>query len=308
MTSFIFPGQGSQYLAMAKDFNDNFKIASQTFEEIEDYTSMNIRDIIFNDNSNKLDITEFTQICIFSASYTIFKTLITENKIEIENSNIMLGHSLGEYTALACSNKINLKDCSLILKKRGKLMNNAVPPNVSGMAALIGKDANYIQKVIDRNNLNLEIANDNSQIQIVISGNLNDIKDSKELFIKNDVKKFILLNVSAAFHSKYMLDAQNELSKMIENLSFNQNNIKIISNYNAEVYNDSKLIKKNLQLQMANKVEWTKSIKKLESIGAMNLIEIGPNKVLSGLIRRISNKFDIISINKVSDIDLYDPK
>tara|TARA_B100000925_G_C21989850_1_gene466283 strand:- start:1355 stop:2017 length:663 start_codon:yes stop_codon:yes gene_type:complete len=220
----------------------------------------------------------------------------------------MLGHSLGEYTALACSNKISLKDCSLILKKRGKLMNNAVPPNVSGMAALIGKDATFIQKIIDRNNLNLEIANDNSQIQIVISGNLNEIKDSKELFLKNDIKKFIILNVSAAFHSNYMLDAQKELSIEIENLNFNQNNIKIISNYDAEVYNDYKLIKKNLQLQMANKVEWTKSIKKLESIGAMNLIEIGPNKVLSGLIRRISNRFDIISINKISDIDLYDPK
>ena len=130
----------------------------------------------------------------------------------------MMGHSLGEYTALACSNKISLKDCSLIIKKRGELMNNAVTPNETGMAALIGKDSNYIQKIIDDNNLNLEIANDNSNMQIVISGKIDEINKSKEIFLNNNIKKFVELNVSAAFHSKYMIKAQKEIkSKEIEN-------------------------------------------------------------------------------------------
>ena len=215
----------------------------------------------------------------------------------------MMGHSLGEYTALACSNKINLKDSSLILKKRGDLMSNAIAPNETGMAALIGKGSDEIKKIIDNNNLDLEIANDNSEIQIVISGNINDLNNSKKIFLKNEVKKFVLLNVSAAFHSKFMLNAQKELSKEIEKLTFNENNIYIISNYDAKMYKENMLIKKNLQNQMANKVNWTNSIKKLEETGVKKIIEIGPGKVLSGLIKRISNNFDIVSINNISDLN-----
>ena len=302
MTTIVFPGQGSQSLGMAKDFNDNFDISRLTFEEIEDYTKIDIRKIIFHNERNRLDLTQFTQICIFASSYVIYKTFLQESKFNKNNVKIMMGHSLGEYTALTCSNKLNLKECSLILKKRGELMNNAVEPNISGMAALIGKDANSIQNIIDENNLNLQIANDNSPMQIVISGKKKDIINSKDLFEKNNVKKFINLNVSAAFHSKYMLHAQDELSKEIDKLNFSENEVKIISNYDANIYNDNLNIKKNLQRQMANKVNWTESIKKLEELGEKKIIEIGPNKVLSGLINRISKKFDITSINQISDL------
>ena len=302
MTTVVFPGQGSQSLGMAKDFNDNFDISRQTFEEIEDYTKIDIRKIIFYNETNRLDLTQFTQICIFASSYVIYKTFLLESKFNKNNVKIMMGHSLGEYTALTCSNKLNLKECSLILKKRGELMNNATEPNLTGMAALIGKDANFIQNIIDENKLNLQIANDNSPMQIVISGKKEDIINSKDLFEKNNVKKFINLNVSAAFHSKYMLQAQDELSKEIDKLNFSENEVKIISNYDANIYNDNLNIKKNLQRQMANKVNWTESIKKLEELGEKKIIEIGPNKVLSGLINRISKKFDITSINQISDL------
>ena len=182
-------------------------------------------------------------------------------------------------------------------------MSNAVPPNQTGMAALIGKDSNQIQSIIDKNNLDLEIANDNSTMQIVISGSKDSIIKSKEIFLDNSIKRFVELNVSAAFHSKFMVEAQNELSKEIEKLNFIENKIKIISNYDADVHNTTILIKKNLKNQMANKVNWTKSIKKLEELGEKNIIEIGPNKVLSGLIIRISKNFDIKSINQISDIN-----
>ena len=213
MTSLVFPGQGSQYVGMAKDFFDNFIIARQTFEEIEDYSGIEIKKIIFDNEHNKLNLTQFTQISIFAASYVIFKTYLSESNLKIDNFKVMMGHSLGEYTALACSNKISLKDCCLILKKRGELMNNAVAPNESGMAALIGKDSNYVKKIIKDNGLNLEIANDNSPIQIVISGMKNEIIKHKDLFLKYGIKKYVLLNVSAAFHSKIMLHAQKILSQ-----------------------------------------------------------------------------------------------
>ena len=302
MTSIVFPGQGSQTAGMVKDFYDNFKIAKLIFEEIEDYTKIDLKKIIFDNVDNKLNLTQFTQISIFAASYTIFKVYCSETNIDRTAINVMMGHSLGEYTALACSDRISLKDCSLILKKRGELMNNAVPPNQTGMAALIGNDADSVQNIIDKNSLDLEIANDNSNIQIVISGNIDEIKKSEKIFLNNGIKKFVILNVSAAFHSKYMLEAQKELSNDIENLIFKDNKIKIISNYDANIHSDSKTIKKNLQNQMANKVNWTQSIKKLEDIGEISIIEIGPNKVLSGLIKRISNNFDINSINSISDI------
>ncbi len=302
MTTVIFPGQGSQFIGMGKDFNDNFDSARQVFEEIEDYSSINIREIIFDNKDNKLDLTQYTQICIFATSYAIFQTYIRENQINVENVNIMMGHSLGEYTALACSNKINLKDCSLILKKRGELMNSAVNPNESGMVALIGKDSDSVQKIITDNKLNLEIANDNSPMQIVISGSKDELIKSKNFFLNNNIKKFINLNVSAAFHSNFMLNAQNKLNIDIEKLNFLENEIKIISNYDANLHRDTSLIKKNLQNQMANKVNWTKSVKKLNEIGEKKIIEIGPNKVLSGLINRISKNFDINSINNISDL------
>ncbi len=302
MTSIVFPGQGSQTVGMVRDFYDNFKIAKLIFEEIEDYTKIDLKNIIFENVDNKLNLTQFTQISIFAASYTIYKVYFSETEINNSNINVMLGHSLGEYTALACSNRISLKDACLILKKRGELMNNAVIPNKTGMAALIGKESDLIQNIIDKNNLNIEIANDNSNIQIVISGNIDELKKSEKIFLNNGIKKFVILNVSAAFHSKYMLEAQKELSNDIENLMLKDNEIKIISNYDANVHSDNKTIKKNLQNQMANRVNWTQSIKKLDEIGEKTIIEIGPNKILSGLIKRISNNFDIISINKISDV------
>ena len=302
MTTIVFPGQGSQKIGMGRDFNDNFDIAKRAYEEIEDYCQINLRKIIFENEDSKLDLTQFTQISIFATSYVIFKTYLNETDLKLNNINVMMGHSLGEYSALACSNKISLKECSIILKKRGELMNNAVIEVDTGMVALIGKDSNYVQKIIDDNNLEIEIANDNSPMQIVISGKKNDIVNSNEIFIKNGIKKFINLNVSAAFHSHFMLGAQDELSDEIENLNFVENDVKIISNYDANIYKDSSLIKNNLQKQMANKVNWTQSVVKLEEVGEKKIIEIGPNKVLSGLINRISKNFDIVSLNKISDL------
>ncbi len=302
MTSIVFPGQGSQFLGMAKDFHDNFDLAKKIFEEIEDYSKIDLRKIIFEDKEKKLNITRFTQICIFACSYVIFKISLQESDISFNDIKVMMGHSLGEYTALACSNKISLKDCSIILKNRGELMNSAIKPNETGMAALIGGDSNYVQQIIEENDLNLEIANDNSPIQIVISGKKEEIEKNKNVFLSSKIKKFIELNVSAAFHSKYMFQAQQKLSEEINLLKFFENEIKIISNYDAQAYKDTTSIKKNLQHQMANKVNWTQSVIKLEEMGENKIIEIGPNKVLSGLINRISRNFDIKSINQISDL------
>ena len=139
-------------------------------------------------------------------------------------------------------------------------------------------------------------------MQIVISGAKKELNKSKDIFINNGIKKFVPLNVSAAFHSKFMLKAQEKLNLDIDILNFSENKIRIISNYDANVYSDNAFIKKNLQFQMANKVRWSESIKKLEEIEEKNIIEIGPGKVLSGLINRISKNFNIKSINEIGDL------
>lgn len=302
MTAFIFPGQGSQSLEMAKDFHDNFTISKNIFEEIEDYTEINIRRIIFDNFDNLINITSFTQICIFASSIAIFKALEEENIINVSQDDIMLGHSLGEYTALACSNKFSLKDCSIVLKERGNLMNNAVKVNTSGMAALIGLNANEIENIIQNNGIDLEIANDNSQIQVVVSGKKDELKKSEIIFKNNGVKKFVLLNVSAAFHSKLMKNAEIKLIEEIEKIDIYQNSIGIISNYSSNLSNNNIEILNSLKKQMSNRVNWTKSIILLEKIGQKKIIEVGPGKVLSGLVKRISTNFDIKSYTKVSDL------
>ena len=150
--------------------------------------------------------------------------------------------------------------------------------------------------------MKLQIANDNSPIQVVLSGNIKEIQNSKTIFLDNDIKRYIILNVSAAFHSNYMTEAQSILSSEIEKLDFIENKIQIISNYTAEISNDNGNIKAALKMQMANKVRWTESIRALENSGENKILEIGPNKILSGLIKRISNNFDIKSIDKMSEL------
>ena len=305
MSAIVFPGQGSQYLSMAMDFNDCFTISKHIFSEIEDFTEIKIRKIISENQQDKLSQTNITQIAIFSASTVIFKTLINQIGFEIIKPEIVLGHSLGEYSALVANNSLKLSDAAKLIKLRGELMHSAIEPNTSGMAAIIGKNANEIYDIITKNNLDLVIANDNSPMQVVVSGLLKNINDSESVFVKNGVKRYVKLNVSAAFHSKYMEEPQNKLIEEIKKISFFPSDIPIISNYDACINSNIDDIINSLKNQMANKVKWTESIKKLEETKISDIIEIGPGKVLSALILRITKKFDIKSIDKIKDLEKF---
>ena len=306
MTAIVFPGQGSQYLNMSMDFNDNFDVAKKVFQEIEDSTQINIRKIIAENPSDNLNQTKYTQISIFSASMAIYKSLLNEVGNEIIKPNFFLGHSLGEYSALAAGNFINIADASILIKKRGELMHSSIKPNVSGMAAIIGKNADFIDDLIKKNNLKLVIANDNSPMQVVVSGLIEDIISSERLFSENGVKRYVKLNVSAAFHSNFMNDAQRELINVIDKINFKNSNLPIISNYDSKINSNIESIIFALKNQMANRVRWTESIIKLEETDTTQIIEIGPGKVLSGLIARITKKFDIKSIDKIEDLKKFD--
>ena len=282
MTAIIFPGQGSQYLGMSMDFNENFDVAKKVFQEIEDSTKISIRKIISENPLDKLNQTNYTQISIFSASIAIYKSLLNEFGIEVIKPKIFLGHSLGEYSALVAGNFINIADASILIKKRGELMHSSIEPNVSGMAAIIGKNADFIDDVIKKNNLQIVIANDNSPTQVVVSGLIKDINNSEQTFSENGVKRYVKLNVSAAFHSNFMNDAQSKLINEIDKINFKNTNLPIISNYDSNINSNIDSIIYSLKKQMASKVKWTDCIKKLEKTDTTKIIEIGPGKVLSG--------------------------
>ena len=184
-------------------------------------------------------------------------------------------------------------------------MHSSIEPNVSGMAAIIGKNADFIDDVINKNNLKIVIANDNSPMQVVVSGLIDDINSSEQVFSKNGIKRYVKLNVSAAFHSNFMNDAQNKLINEIDNINFKKSNSPIISNYDSTININIESIIYALKNQMANRVRWTDSIKKLEETNTKQIIEIGPGKVLSGLVSRISKKFDIKSIDKIEDLKKF---
>jgi [acyl-carrier-protein] S-malonyltransferase len=302
MTAIIFPGQGSQYVNMSMDFNENFDVARRVFQEIEDSTNINIRKIIIENPLDNLNQTNYTQISIFSASMAIYKSLLSEFGNEIIKPNILLGHSLGEYSALVAGNLISITDASKLIKIRGELMHSSIEPNVSGMAAIIGKNADFIDDLIDKNNLKIVIANDNSPMQVVVSGLIDDINSSEQVFSENGVKRYVKLNVSAAFHSNFMNEAQSKLINEIDKINFKNTNLPIISNYDSKINSQKDTIIYALKNQMANRVRWTDSIKKLEETDTSQIIEIGPGKVLSGLITRITKKFDIKSIDNIQDL------
>ena len=306
MTAIVFPGQGSQYVGMSMDFNENFDVARSVFQEIEDSSNINIRKIISENPSDTLNQTNYTQITIFAASIAIYKTILSEFGLEILKPGIFLGHSLGEYSALVAGNFLSITDASILIKKRGELMHSSIEPNISGMAAVIGKNADFIDDVIKKNNLQIVIANDNSPMQVVVSGLIDDISSSEKIFSENGIKRYVKLNVSAAFHSSLMEDAQDKLINEIDKVAFKNSNLPIISNYDSKINSNIDTLTNALKYQMANRVKWTDSIKRLAETDTTQIIEIGPGKILSGLISRITKKFDIKSIDKIEDLKKFD--
>ena len=304
MTTLVFPGQGSQYLGMAKDFYENFEEARNVFELVEDCTHIKVKDIIFTNSSNFLNITKYTQICIFTASMAIFRVFKKVFKdTHFANINFVLGHSLGEYSALTASKSISIKNCAMLLKIRGELMQNAYPENESGMAAVIGLNCDIVEKIIKSNLIDIEVANDNAPGQVVISGIIENIKKTEDILIKNGAKKIVYLNVSAAFHSKIMKIAENKMKDHLSKINFCDSIYPIISNYSAKANQDKIVIFEQLSKQMSNKVKWLESINLLESKQEKNIVEIGPGKVLTSIIKRISKSFNLYNLNEINDIE-----
>tara|TARA_B100001027_G_C16254487_1_gene326192 strand:- start:298 stop:1224 length:927 start_codon:yes stop_codon:yes gene_type:complete len=301
MFSVVFPGQGSQKIGMAKELFDKFELVKNLFKEADEILNSSISKIIFEGPENQLNLTENTQPAIFLTSYSIYKVAQKEFGLDLKKAQFIAGHSLGEYSALCCYEALDFEETIKILKMRGKSMQEALPPNEGGMLAVLGTGIKIIEDIINNKHNDCFIANDNSPQQIVISG----LKKNLDLLIddldKSKIKN-IRLNVSAPFHCNLMNSATESMREKINNLNIKEIKIPIISNFTAKPSVSSDEIKKLLISQIEGRVRWLESVDFMINGGTKKFIEIGPGKVLSGLIKRTNKNVRVISINNEIDI------
>jgi [acyl-carrier-protein] S-malonyltransferase len=304
MFSVIFPGQGSQIVGMGKDFYNKYDFVKKQFQEADDTLGFSLSKLILEGPKSELDLTINTQPAIFLISYSIFSIVKKEFNIDLHKAKYFAGHSLGEYSALSCAGYLSFSDTIKILKIRGDAMQNSLPNGEGGMVAVLGVKIEIIEKIIknDFKEKNLiQIANDNSEGQIVVSGKNKDLYKFIETLKKNKIKN-IKLPVSAPFHSRLMSKATEIMSNEIEKLNFLESKNTLISNVTAKEILDTKELKILLIKQIENKVRWRESVINMINGGVDQFIEIGPGKVLSGLVKRINKEVKISAINDENDI------
>ena len=305
MFSVIFPGQGSQLVGMSKDLYNKYSLVQSLFKEGDDTLGFSLSNLILNGPKEELDFTENTQPAIFMVSYSIFKLIKEEFNIDLNKASFFAGHSLGEYSALASAGSLSFSNTLKILKIRGKAMQSSVPRGVGGMVAVLGSEIEKIENIIEENKSKYEcyIANDNSEGQIVLSGNIVDLEkimiDLKTANIKN-----IRLPVSAPFHCKLMNKATLVMKEEIFKLNFEEPQNVLVSNVTGKEISNSNELKNLLITQIESRVRWRESVLLMINRGVNQFIEIGPGKVLSGLIKRIDRNVKVSAINTEEDIEL----
>ena len=304
MFSVIFPGQGSQIVGMGKEFYDKFDLVKSIFKEADEILNYSISKLILEGPKEELDLTVNTQPSIFLISYSIFNVIKKEFNIDLNKAKFFAGHSLGEYSALSCSGYLNFSETLKILRIRGDAMQNSVPKGEGGMVAVLGSTVDIIEKILKNNESNFiaQIANDNSEGQIVLSGKTQDLDKLTEVLKENSIKN-IKLPVSAPFHSSLMSKATGIMTKELKKISFSSGNNNLISNVTADVVSDPEDLKSLLIKQIENRVRWRESVINMINNDVDHFIEIGPGKVLSGLIKRINREVKINNINSQRDIE-----
>ena len=303
MFSVIFPGQGSQIVGMGKEFFDKFNLVKNLFKEADEVLGIPLSKIILEGPKEELDLTINTQPAIFLVSYSIFSVIKKEFNINLYDAKYFAGHSLGEYSALSSAGYLPFSETIKLLRIRGEAMQNAVPKNEGGMVVVLGSTVEKIENILRENEKNFisEIANDNSEGQIVLSGKNIDLNKLIEVLKLNNIKN-MKLPVSAPFHCKLMNNATEIMKKEIEKVNFRDSKNILISNVTADEISNKDELKKLLISQIESRVRWRESIINMIDKNVNHFIEIGPGKVLSGLVKRINKNVKINTINCQDDI------
>ena len=298
MNIIVFPGQGSQKIGMGKELSDNFAEAKQVFEEVNDALNFNLTRVMWEGTDKEIALTSNAQPALMACSIATLRVL---NKITNKNLSdlacYVCGHSLGEYSAMTAAEVFSLSQCATLLRLRGDAMQKAVPIGKGAMAALIGTNIEMAVKVIDKVKHYgvCDIANDNSQGQVVISGDILAVENAMKFSKDFGIKKAILLPVSAPFHCKLMRPAQIIMEEALNKLNFKTPLIPIISNVNVLPENNPDKLRKNLIDQVTGTVRWRETMKFADKKGVKKVIELGSGKVLTGIAKRMIK--DIVTIN-----------
>ena len=304
MNALLFPGQGSQIVGMGSEFYENFDVVKTIFKEADEKLNYSISKIILEGPENELQLTQNTQPAILTVSYSIFKVLKDEFGFEFKNFSYFAGHSLGEYSALVCAESLSFNDAVYLLNERGKAMQEAVPVGKGSMLAVLGLKTDELNNMMQNINFKkgiCEIANDNANGQIIISGD----KDSVQFFqnlLKEKKIKSIPLKVSAPFHCSLMKPAAEIMKSKINKVKFDDPIFEIINNVTAKVEKNSDIIKDLLINQIYSTVRWRESLINMEVAGVKNFIEVGPGKTLIGMVKRTIKNSNCFSINSIADI------
>jgi len=299
--SIVFPGQGSQSLGMLSDLSQNFSIVNETFQEASDAISVDLWKIM-NENQEALNLTENTQPIMLAAGYATYKILSEEMSL---SPSSMAGHSLGEYTALVASNSLDFFDAIRLVRKRGEVMQSAVPNGSGSMAAILGLDDTVIIEECNKASQKgiVEAVNFNAPGQVVIAGEREAVAYACELLKEVGAKRALVLPVSVPSHCSLMKDAANEFKHSVDNIDWRMNDLKVIHNVDADYSNSTEEIKTKLVEQLYKPVLWTSSVIKMKESGVEKLIEAGPGKVLAGLTRRIDKSLSASAIIDVNSLN-----
>jgi len=304
MSALLFPGQGSQAVGMGAELFTNFKLVKDLFLQADERLNYPISKLILEGPEEKLKLTENTQPAILTVSYSIFRVLKDEFNFDFSSFKYFAGHSLGEYSALVSSESLDFNDALYLLHERGKAMQEAVPIGEGSMIAILGMNSNEISEMLNsREDIKgiCEVANDNAEGQIIISGDKLGII-SVQKFLKDKKIKNIPLKVSAPFHCSLMKPAANVMKEKIEKVNFKKPIFKIVNNVTADPEDNPETLKKLLIDQIFSTVRWRESLVKISKNGVKNFVEIGPGKVLTGMAKRTVKGANYFSINSLADI------
>ncbi len=301
--AFVFPGQGSQYPGMGKEFADNFPVARQIFEEANDALGVKLSTICFSGSDEELRLTANTQPAILAASIAVLRVMEQETGLK---ADYLAGHSLGEYSALVCSGALSFADAVRTVRARGTFMQEAVPVGTGSMAAMLSIEPDVLEDVC-REASDGEIvspANFNSPGQIVIAGSSAAVGRAIEIAKGRGFRKAMLLQVSAPFHCALMKPAADRLSIVLDSVSVNDMLLPVVANANAEPNQDKEQVKVLLITQVCAPVLWEQSVNAMTGLGVTRFIEIGPGKVLSGLVKRITKEVSIANVEDLASLKL----
>ena len=307
MSALLFPGQGSQVVGMGSDFYAKYDIVKKIFKQADEKLNYPISKIILEGPEDKLQLTKNTQPAILTVSYSIFKVLKDEIGFDLSVFKFFAGHSLGEYSALVCAESLSFTDALYLLHERGEAMQDAVPVGMGSMIAVLGVKTEEIKNILESINLDngiCEIANDNADGQVILSGDKKSVDLIKTTLNEKKIKT-IPLKVSAPFHCSLMRPAADIMKKKINNTLFKNPQFNIINNVTANLEKNSDIIKELLIKQIFSTVRWRESIIKMSKTDVKNFIEIGPGKVLTGMVKRTIKSSNCFSINSIADIKKF---